>query len=72
MVSWPRRADSERKAVDFTKTLRIWPGQYYCVHGKVNSADKLYLVIESVKPDHKHEWDSDNPVAPGAGRRPMD
>jgi hypothetical protein len=30
------------------------PGQYYCVSGKVNSADKLYLVIESVKPDTKH------------------
>jgi hypothetical protein len=29
-------------------------------------------VIESVKPDNKHEWDSDNPVAHGAGRRPMD
>jgi hypothetical protein len=26
------------------------PGQYYCVSGKVNSADKLYLVIESLKP----------------------
>jgi hypothetical protein len=30
------------------------PGSYYCVSGKVNSADKLYLVIESVKPDAKH------------------
>ena len=27
----------------------ITPGQYYCVSGKVNSADKLYLVIESVR-----------------------
>ena len=25
------------------------PGQAYCVAGKVNSADKLYLVIESVR-----------------------
>jgi hypothetical protein len=42
-------------------------------HGKINSADKLYLVIESVKPDNKHEWDSDNPVtARGAGRRSVD
>ena len=27
--------------------------QYYCVSGKVNSADKLYLVMESVKVDTK-------------------
>jgi len=30
------------------------PDQYYCVSGKVNSADKLYLVMESVKVDTKH------------------
>ena len=29
---------------DFTKSQQITPGQYYCVSGKVNSADKLYLV----------------------------
>ena len=34
---------------DFTRTHTIAPGEYYCVSGKVNSADKLYLVIESVK-----------------------
>jgi hypothetical protein len=28
------------------------------VAGKVNSADKLYLVIESVKRDTKHAWSS--------------
>jgi hypothetical protein len=39
---------------DFTKSQSITAGQYYCVSGKVNSADKLYLVIESVKPDSKH------------------
>jgi hypothetical protein len=31
---------------------------FYCVAGKVNSADKLYLVIESVKRDTKHTWSS--------------
>jgi hypothetical protein len=30
------------------------PGSYYCASGKVNSADELYLVIESVKPDAKY------------------
>src|SRR5205807_10648144 len=39
---------------DFTKSQQITPGQYYCVSGKVNSADKLYLVIESVKMETKH------------------
>jgi len=44
---------------DFTRSHRIAPGEYYCVAGKVNSADKLYLVIESVKRDTKHNRDSD-------------
>jgi len=37
---------------DFTKSLAL------CVAGKVNSADKLYLVIESVKRDTQHAWSS--------------
>ena len=40
---------------DFSKSQIITPGHCYCVFGKVNSADKLYLVIESVKTDTKHE-----------------
>ena len=63
--------DSTRRCYrlyDFTKTLRIWPGQYYCVHGKVNSADKLYLVLESVRLDTKHSLVSNATVpADGAG-----
>ena len=43
---------------DFTKSLNITPDHFYCVSGKVNSADKLYLVIESVKMDTKHNRDS--------------
>jgi hypothetical protein len=39
---------------DFTKAQLISPDQAYCIAGKVNSADKLYLVIESVRPDTKH------------------
>ena len=31
--------------------------RYYCVSGKVNSADKLYLVLESVKKDTQHSPD---------------
>jgi hypothetical protein len=52
---------------DFTKTHRLVPGQAYCVAGKVNSADKLYLVIESVRPDTKHARPSTAP--PSHGRR---
>jgi hypothetical protein len=53
---------------DFTRSHRIAPGEYYCVSGKVNSADKLYLVIESVKRDTKHHRDSAVPAAAdGAG-----
>jgi hypothetical protein len=40
----------------------------YCVAGKVNSADKLYLVIESVRPDTKHSRSSTVPApVDGAG-----
>ena len=39
------RDDSTRRVYrlhDFTKLQMPTPGQYYCVSGKVNSADKLY------------------------------
>jgi hypothetical protein len=47
---------------DFTKAHAMEPGSYYCVAGKVKSADKLFLVIESVKPDAKHNWCSISPI----------
>jgi len=53
---------------DFTKSCTIQKNHFYCISGKVNSADKLYLVIESVKIDSKHPWVSNNPsAADGAG-----
>jgi hypothetical protein len=58
------RDDSTRRVYrlhDFTKSHVLTPGQYYCVSGKVNSADKLYLVIESVKLDTKHRANSTSP-----------
>ena len=58
---------------DFTKAQLIQPDVAYCVAGKVNSADKLYLVIESVRPDTKHGRSSTVPVpADGAGGLPID
>ena len=57
---------------DFTKSVVITPNQYYCVSGKVNSADKFYLVIESAKRDTKHEWASTAHAQPdGAGGSAM-
>jgi hypothetical protein len=53
---------------DFTKAHALELGSYYCVSGKVNSADKLYLVMESVKPDAKHNRGSNAHAAvDGAG-----
>ncbi len=57
---------------DFTKTHHLVPGQAYCVAGKVNSTDKFYLVIESVRPDTKHTRPSTTPVpSDGAGANPL-
>src|SRR5512137_924707 len=39
---------------DFTKSQEIASDQVYCVFGKVNSADKLYLVMESIRIDAKN------------------
>jgi hypothetical protein len=53
---------------DFTKRLRLSPDRAYCVAGKVNSVNTLYLVVESVKLDTKHQPRSTAPVpAGGAG-----
>jgi hypothetical protein len=69
-----RDRDTQRvyRLYDFTKALLIRPGVAYCVAGKVNSADRLYLVIDSVRPDSKHSRSSTAPVpADGAGRSPV-
>jgi len=53
---------------DFTKSQQIASDLVYCIFGKVNSADKLYLVIESVKADTKNGNRSTHPPTPdGAG-----
>ena len=67
-----RDLDTQRvyRLHDFTKTLLLRPGVAYSVAGKVNSADKLYLVLESVRPDTRHARHSTAPVpADGAGGR---
>jgi hypothetical protein len=62
--------DTQRiyRLYDFTKAQLIPPDQAYCIAGKGNRAAKLYLVIESVRPDTKHARNSNTPVrADGAG-----
>ena len=63
--------DTQRvyRLYDFTKAQLIPPNQAYCIAGKVNSAGRLYLVIESARPDAKHPRCSNVPAhADGAGR----
>jgi hypothetical protein len=70
-----RDLDTQRvyRLYDFTKAQLIRPGVAYRVAGKVNSAGKLYLVIESVRPDIKHGRSSNVPVpADGAGGSGID
>jgi hypothetical protein len=69
-----RDRDTQRvyRLYDFSKAQLIRPDVAYQVAGKVNSADKLYLVIESVRLDTKRRRVSTTPVpADGAGGRPM-
>lgn len=49
---------------DFTKSQSITAHDRYCISGKVNSADKLYLVIESVRRDTKNCPTSTLPTPP--------
>ena len=66
--------DTQRvyRLYDFSKAQLIRPDVAHCVAGKVNSADRLYLVIESVRPDAKHRRVSPVPVpADGAGGSDM-
>ena len=67
-------ADTRRvhRLFDFTKRLRPIPGPAYCVAGKVNSVNTLYLVVESIKLDSKHRPSSTAPVPnDGAGGLPL-
>ena len=62
--------DTQRvyRLYDFTKAQLLRPDVAYCVAGKVNSADRLYLVIETVRPDTKHARCSNVPAhVDGAG-----
>ena len=56
----------------FTKAQLIRPAVAYCVSGKINRTDKLYLVIDPARPDTKHLRSSTVPIpADGAGGSAM-
>ena len=62
--------DTQRvyRLYDFTKVLLIPPDMAHCIAGKVNSAGRLYLVIESVRPETKHPRCANAPAhADGGG-----
>jgi hypothetical protein len=65
-----RDRDTQRvyRLYDFSKAQLMRPEVAYCIAGKVNSAGKLYLVIESVRLDTKHRLSSTAPLPDdGAG-----
>jgi len=42
------------KIYDFVKAASFVAGKPYCIFGKVNSSDKIYLVLDGVKEDKKN------------------
>ena len=57
-----RDTQSVHRLYDFNTAPLIPPDQAQCDAGNVNSAGKLYLLIESVRPDAKHVRDSNDPA----------
>ena len=69
-----RDGDTQRiyRLHDFSKRWLPRPGVAYCIAGKVNSAARLFLVVESIREDTKHRAGSNAPVpADGAGGSAM-
>jgi len=68
-----RDTQSVHRLYDFNAAQLIPPDQAQRDAGNVNSAGKLHLVIESVRPNIKHLRDSNDPAhADGAGGSPTD
>jgi len=42
------------KIYDFLKTASFESRKPYCIFGKINSSDKLYLVLDGIKEDKKN------------------
>lgn len=50
------------KVYDYSKSSNMVPGGVYCISGKVNSADKLYLILEHQKADRNYQQNSNSVV----------
>ena len=71
-MSGPANTSASMKPKRFNRLIEKWipflRNRAYCVAGKVNSVNTLYLVVESVKLDTKHERRSTSPTpADGTG-----
>lgn len=42
------------KVYDYSKAFEFEPEKLYCISGKVNSADKLYLILENAREDKRY------------------
>ena len=58
LVTILKDEDTKRcyKVYDYSKTFSFQLDKTYCISGKVNSADKLYLILENVKEDRNHSF----------------
>ena len=50
------------KVYDYAKAFIFQPDKIYCISGKINSADKLYLILESARED-KYSMGCTEPIA---------
>lgn len=50
------------KVYDYSKSSNMTPGGVYCISGKVNTADKLYLILEHHKTDRNFQQSNDSVV----------
>ncbi len=50
------------KVYDYSKSINMTPGGVYCISGKVNAADKLYLILEHYKADKNFQQSSNSVV----------
>ncbi len=48
------------KVYDYSKSTNMIPGGIYCISGKVNTADKLYLILEHCKTDKNYPQVNDS------------
>ena len=47
------------KVYDYSKSSNMNSGEIYCISGKVNTADKLYLILEYHKTDKSFQQNND-------------